>query len=215
MEWVHFRNSYSAAALNALWGSKLSYNAGLEYKRFLDPSMSVSTGISYLNKGFKNKEPYVNADGSNQIGVTVGDVHVFAVPLYLNIHHRLKRKVEMIYTFGLSGGWVLAERIRNRNYTAEDIPENSLLSGLDGSNVNLFNDYYISADFGMGISTFLKSRLVLVVQPMFKYQMHNARDFSGQFISSDPFTMHMNSFGINLKMGYFFTKQIRNKRKDA
>jgi hypothetical protein len=67
----------------------------------------------------------------------------------------------------------------------------------------------------IGISTFIKSRVVLVLQPMFKYQVHNARDFAGQFISSDPFTSHMNSFGVNVKMGYFFTKQIRNRRKDA
>ena len=127
---------------------------------------------------------YQNSGGESDVGFTVGDMHVIAIPLYLNIHHRIKRKVEMIYTAGVSGGYLFAERVRNKNYTAEDIPENSLLSGLDQSNVNLFNDYYISADFGVGISTFLKSRVVLVLQPMFKYQVHNARDFGGQRASS-------------------------------
>jgi hypothetical protein len=215
LEWVHFRSSASAPYLNDLWGSKLSYNAGFEYKRFVDPSLSFSVGLTYMNKGFRNKVPYQTSGGQSDIGYTVGDMHVLAVPLYMNIHHRIKRKVEMIYTVGVSGGYLFAERVRNKNYTAEDIPENSLLSGLDGSNVNLFNNYYISADLGIGISTFVKSRVVLVLQPMFKYQVHNARDFAGQFVSSDPFTAHMNSFGVNIKMGYFFTKQIRNRRKDA
>ena len=215
LEWVHFRNSPSAPALNDIWGRKLSYNAGFEYKRFVDPSLSISTGITYMNKGFRNRVPYQNSGGQSDIGFTVGDMHVIAIPLYMNIHHRIKRKVEMIYTVGISGGYLFAERVRNKNYTAEDIPDNSLFSGLDQSNVNIFNDYFISADLGVGISTFVKSRVVLVVQPMFKYQVHNARDFAGQFISSDPFTAHMNSFGVNVKMGYFFTKQIRNRRKDV
>ena len=115
----------------------------------------------------------------------------------------------------MSGGYLFAERVRNKNYTQEDIPENSLFNRVDNSNVNIFNDYYISADFGMGISTFIKSRVVLVVQPMFKFQVNNARDYTGQFISSDPFTAYMNSFGVNMKIGYFFTKQIRNRKKDA
>jgi len=215
LEWVHFRNSASAPFLNDLWGSKLSYNAGFEYKRFVDPSLSFSLGLTYMNKGFRSKESYVTSGGQSKIGITVADMHVLAVPVYMNIHQRIKRKVEMIYTIGLSGGYLFSERARNKNYTAEDIPENSLLSGLDPSNVNIFNDLFISADIGVGISTFVKSRVVLVLQPMFKYQVNNARDFSGQFSSSDPFTAHMNSFGVNIKMGYFFTKQIRNRRKDA
>ena len=49
---------------------------------------------------------------------------------------------------------------------------------------------------------------------MFQFQINNARDYLGQFASADPFSARLNSFGVDLKLGYFFTKQVRNRRKD-
>lgn len=218
-EWLHFRNSLYAATYNAQWGTKLSYNFGLEYKRFFDPSLSFSTGLLYMNKGFRNDiqaSTYGNSSaGQDALGVTLGSVHMIAVPLYLNAHHRLARKVEMIYTAGFAGGYIFSETVRNRYYTEEEIPEQGFLDLSSGkSNVNLFKDYYAGLHFGAGISAYLKSRIVLIVQPMFKLQLNNARDYGGAFSSSDPFSAKLNSFGIDLKVGYFFTKQIRNRRKE-
>lgn len=211
-EWLYFRNSLNAKLYNDLWGSKLSYNFGIEYKRFFDPSLSFSTGIMYMNKGFRNKIP--SSSGAGDAGVTLGSAHIFAIPLYMNIHHDLARRVEMIYTGGLGVGYVASETVRNRYYTEEDVPNQGLLDVAEGtSNVNLFVDYYVGLHVGVGISAYLKSRIVLVVQPMYKYQLNNARDYFGQFASSDPFSAKLNSFGIDLKVGYFFTKQIRNRRK--
>src|SRR5262245_12177011 len=51
VEWMHFSKSPNAALYNSLWGQKLSYNFGFEYKRFIDPSMSISFGAVYMNKG--------------------------------------------------------------------------------------------------------------------------------------------------------------------
>jgi len=218
-EWLHFRNSLNATLYNAEWGTKLSYNFGIEYKRFFDPSLSFSTGLLYMNKGFRNDiqaGAYGNStQGQDAVGVTLGSVHMIAVPLYLNAHHRLTRKVEMIYTAGVAGGYVFAETVRNRYYTDEEVPEQGFLELKSGkSNVNLFVDYYAGVHFGVGVSAYLKSRIVMVVQPMFKLQLNNARDYSGSFSSSDPFSARLNSFGIDFKIGYFFTKQIRNRRKE-
>lgn len=211
-EWLYFRNSLNAKTYNDLWGSKLSYNFGIEYKRFFDPSLSFSTGVMYMNKGFRNK---IASTTGGEVGVTLGSAHIFAVPLYMNIHHDLTRKVEMIYTAGLGVGYLASETVRNRYYTDEEIPDQGFLDVTEGkSNVNLFVDYYIGAHVGVGISAYLKSRIVLVVQPMYKYQLNNARDYFGQFSSNDPFSAKLNSFGIDLKIGYFFSKQIRNRRKE-
>ncbi len=218
-EWVRFGQSINAPLYNNLWGTKLSYNFGFEYKRFFDPSLSLSTGLMYMNKGFRNEileDPTTNSSGNEgQIGVTLASMHIAAVPLYLNVHHRLKRKVEMIYTAGLAGGWLFAERVRNNYYSGEDTPQQGFFDNSPGAtSVNLFKDYYIGAHFGVGISAYVKSRIIMVIQPMYKWQINNARDYFGAFSSSDPFSVRMNSFGIDLKIGYFFTKQISNRKKE-
>jgi hypothetical protein len=209
-EWLRFSQTLSAGTYNNLFGTKLSYNFGLEYKRFFDPSLSLSTGVVYMNKGFRNK--ISNGDGT--FGTTLMSVHIAAIPLSLNVHHRLRRKVEMIYTAGITAGYVFSERGRNNNFSGEDNPEEGLFDfSTNGSALNLFRDYYVGVQLGIGISTYIKSRIVLIVQPMYRYQLHDARDFSGQFNSADPFVARLNSFGIDLKIGYFFTKQIRNRKK--
>ncbi|MEQ9187161.1 MAG: hypothetical protein RLP15_05450 [Cryomorphaceae bacterium] len=219
VEWVRFGQSINAPLYNQLWGSKLSYNFGFEYKRFFDPSLSISTGLMYMNKGFRNEileDPTTNPNSDEpQIGVTLASMHIAAIPFYINAHHRLRRKVEMIYTAGIAGGWLFAERVRNNYYSGEETPQQGFLDTSPGAaSVNLFVDYYVGAHIGVGISAYLKSRIVLVVQPMYKWQVNNARDFYGSFSSGDPFSARMNSFGIDLKIGYFFTKQIRNRKKE-
>ena len=212
-EWLWFSASPNAAAYNNLWGPKLSYNFGLEYKRFFDPSLSLSTGILYMNKGFRNVDPFAGVDGKK--AVTLMSAHIASIPLYLNIHNRISRRVEMIYTIGVAGGYIFAERARNRNYSNEAIPNQGILDVTqEQNNVNLFNDVYVGAHAGVGISAYLKSRVVLVVQPMYKFQINNARDYLGQFASGDPFNARLNSLGLDLRIGYFFTKQVRNRKKE-
>jgi hypothetical protein len=219
IEWVRFSQGASASALNEAWGSKLSYNFGFEYKRFFDPSLSFTTGLLYMNKGFRNvvlNDPTVNpTDGQSQVGVTLMSTHIAAVPLYINIHHRLRRKVEMIYTLGVAGGYVFSERIRNNYYSGEATPEQGFIDNAAGASpINLFVDYYAGLHAGAGISTYLKSRLVMIIQPMYKWQLHDARDYFGPYGGGGTFAMRLNSFGIDLKIGYYFTKQIRNRKKE-
>lgn len=212
-EWMRFRNSVNAAAYNSLWGNKFSYNFGLEYKRFFDPSLSFSIGATYMNKGFRNS--IYDASGAETVGTTLCSVHMAAVPLLLNFHHSLRRKVEMIYTAGIAGGYLISETVRSKSYTGEALPEQGWFDVNGGrSNVNLFQDHYIGLNLGIGISTYLKSRLVLIVQPTYKHQLNNARDFTGQFASGDYFTAGLHSFGVDFKLGYFFTKQFRNRKKE-
>lgn len=218
-EWVRFSQSPNAPIYNKLWGTKLSYNFGFEYKRFFDPSLSLSTGIMYMNKGFRNQileDATTNNLGTQeQVGVTLASMHIAAVPVYLNAHHRLKRKVEMIYTAGIAGGYLFAERVRNNYYSGESNPQQGFIDNSPGAaTVNLFVDYYVGAHVGVGISAYVKSRIVMIIQPMYKLQINDARDFYGAFSSSDPFAVRMNSFGIDFKIGYFFTKQIRNRKKE-
>ncbi len=218
-EWVRFNQSLLANTYNSQWGTKLSYNFGFEYKRFFDPSLSFSTGLTYMNKGFRNPfyeaPSFQNPNPSPEpMGVTLGSAHIAAIPLYINIHHRLRRKVEMIYTVGIAGGYLFAEQARNNYYSGEATPEQGFLDLTEGrSNINLFVDYYVGAHIGVGISAYFKRSFVLVVQPMYKHQINNARDFAGQFNSSDPFTVRLNSFGVDVKLGYYFTKQIRDRKK--
>ena len=210
-EWLRFSKSVNSAVYNNQWGTKLSYNFGVEYKRFFDPSLSISAAVLYMNKGFRNQ--IKNADGT-RAGSALASIHIAAIPLSLNVHHRLRRKVEMIYTAGIVGGYVFSERVRNNYLSNEANPVQGVWDLSEGGvELNLFRDYYVGAHVGIGVSTYIKSRIVMIVQPMYRFQLHDARDFSGQFNSNDPFVARLNSFGIDLKIGYFFTKQIRNRKK--
>ena len=212
-EWVYFRNSENAGLYNDIFGSKLSYNFGLEYKRFFDPSLSFSTGFMYQNKGFRNTYQVARADGSSQEATTLGSAHVATLPLYLNAHHRLARKTEMIYTAGLGVGYVMSQTVRNRNYTGEeDASDGFFDTGNGRSNINFFKDLYLGLHVGVGISAYLKSRVVLIVQPMYKYQLNDGRDPSLPI--NDYFSAKMNSFSLDIKVGYFFNRQINNRRKE-
>lgn len=209
-EWLRFSNSPTAARYNSLYGTKLSYSAGLEYKRFFDPSLSLSVGVCYFNKGFRNVD---KISGANTI--TLYSNHIASVPVALNFHHQLKRRIEMIYSFGVVGGYSMMERVRNGIYSGEEAPEEGLFTLADGNgNIDLFHDLYVAGQVGVGISAYLKSRVVLVVQPTYRLQLNNAHDYYGIFFRGDPVVMHLNSFGVDLKLGYFFTKQVRNRKKD-
>ncbi len=214
VEWVYFRGSQNADLYNELFGSKLSYNFGFEYKRFFDPSLSFSTGFLYQNKGFRNTYVERNPDGSTQEGITVGSAHLATIPLYLNAHHRLARKKEMIYTAGLGVGYLMSQTVRNRNYTGEDDVTEGLFDVGDGrSNINFFRDLYLGLHVGVGISAYVKSRIVLIVQPMYKYQLNDGRNPSLPI--QDLFAAKMNSLSVDFKVGYFFNRQIRNRKKDV
>ncbi len=218
LEWLRFAKSVNATAYNQLWGEKLSYNFGIEYKRFFDPSLSMSFGAIYMNKGFRNtiygEDP--NEPGVvKKIGAALSSVHMVGVPISINIHHRFNRKLEMIYTGGLTGAYLLNEQIRNKYQPGEETPEDGFLDVSPGrSNSNLYVDWYVGAHAGIGVSGYISKRVVLVVQPMYRVQLNNARDYLGLFASNDPFTAKLNSFGIDFKIGYFFTKQIRERNDD-
>lgn len=212
IEWVHFRASQSAPLYNDLFGPKLSYNFGLEYKHFFDPSLSISTGVLYQNKGFRNKYDVPQPDGTFEEQTTLGSVHMASIPIYLNAHHNITRKTEMIYTAGLGFGYVLSQTIRNRNYTGEEgVSEGLFEVGNGRSNINMFRDFYFGLHMGVGISTYIKSRVVLIVQPMYKYQINDGRD--PFFPNPDAFSAKLNSLAFDIKVGYFFNKQIQNRRK--
>ena len=208
-EWLWFSGSPSSSFYNSSFGTKLSYNVGLEYKRFFDPSLSLSIGALYMNKGFRNKDPF---DPSQ---ITLYSSHMAAVPISLNIHQDITRRTEMIYSLGIVPGYSFSERVRSSLYSGEDNPTEGLFDLADSKgNIDLLNDVYLGAALGIGISTYLKSRVVMVIQPTFKFQLNNAHDYLGIFIPGDPVAMRMNSFGVDFKIGYFFTKQVRNRTKD-
>lgn len=210
-EWLHFRNT--SFNYNQLYGSKLSYNFGFEYKRFWDPSLSFSTGIQYQNKGFRNKTAWTIA-GRNGTGITTGSAHFLVVPLYLNIHNRLSRKTELIWTAGLAGGYLLSQTVKNRDFPNNNDQQDDALIPLSNgvSNFNMFRDFHLGIHLGVGISAYVKSRIVMIIQPTYRYQLNDARN--PYYTSSDYFTGKLNSLALDFKIGYFFTKQIRNRRKD-
>jgi len=215
-EWMRFSNSINAKTYNALWGTKISQNFGFEYKRFFDPSLSLSFGAMYSNKGFRNEIFGTNDLGlptQEVVGITLFSAHMVSIPLALNIHHRISRKLSLDFSLGASAGYIFSEIARNKYYSDETNPEQGFWDLSEGrSNINILQDWYAGAHAGVGVSVYVKSRMVLGIQPTYRMQLNNARDYLGSFSSSDPFVARLNSFGLDVKIGYFFSKQIKDRK---
>jgi len=213
VEWIHFRNDLTG--LNDLFGPKLSYNFGFEYLHFLSPGFSLSTGLQYQNKGFRNETEYLIA-GSNETdqGITIGSARYATMPFDMNFHIRIAKKTHILISTGLLGGYLVNSTVNNSNYTNEDTPDNGSLFTLSNgkSNIDLFSDWYFGYQAGLGFSKAIKSRMIIVVQPMYRYQFSRAIPLDANI--TQVVSAKLNSFAIDFKVGYYFSRQIRNQQKD-
>lgn len=212
--------TYSAktAAAGKLFQEKFSYNFGAEYKYFLDPTFAVSAGLQFQDKGFRSTFTFDTND-STQIGegLIAVSTRYLNVPLLLNHHWQIARKTELVLDYGPVFGYLVKQSLLGKRIPEDLGQEIQFLEENITNNrtdIEWFNKAYFGVFAGLGVQQYVASRLVLVANMGYTKQFNRTIDPDGPLVSSEPnFNPRFNSIILQLKMGWYFNKQIQNDKK--
>ncbi len=211
----HFNDRTIGLQLPNQW--KASYHFGFEYRRFLDPNFSVHVGLNFQNKGFKT-EPFILLStgqiAPDKAGHIIVSARYLTIPLGIDKHFQLAKKLDLVLTTSFAGGRLVNQTMVGRRFDGPEDLEDPLFGRLaaGSSNIHWYGKYYLGANIGIGLAKYIKSKLLIVVQPMYQRQLNNALDPDGPIIGTEK--PRLDSFSLDIKVGYYFNKQIKNNRKN-
>ena len=213
MEWLRFDAPHKG--FNDVFGTKFSYNFGFHYTHFLSPRFSLSTGLQFQNKGFRNKNDVtLLSTGETVEAITIGAARFFTVPGNMNFHIKLAKKTNLLVSTGLSYGYLANQTFNGVNYPDEEVTENGTLFNFSSgrSNVNVFNKSYLGLNLGLGVEQYIKSKLVFTVQSVYQRQLSRAIGPDAPIL--ELVDTHFNSIRLDFRLGYYFNRNIDNKSKE-
>ncbi|NQY10176.1 MAG: outer membrane beta-barrel protein [Flavobacteriales bacterium] len=187
---------------------KLSYNYGIEYKHFFSESTSFSTGVFFVNKGYQ--DIHVQTTPATIYTLKKVNVQYVEIPLILNSHFDINKRSRLIFSVGLHTGYKLSNREVHYSLTSENARKNSedkeVIRDLD-----YFRPMYFGANIGLGVSLYLKTKMVLILQPNYTHQFNQAfrEDVNFSTLTKAKFT----SLSFDMKIGYYFNRKLRNAKK--
>ena len=192
---------------------KLSYNVGFEYRYFLAPDFSFSTGATFLNKGFSTQPVYANS-GIETSGNILISARYIGVPFNFNGHFKATEKLDFIVSAGLTGGYLVNESFIGRRINGdEELQEGVFYTDTDQRQpLDIFNNLYLGWNFGVGFCQYIASKMVIAVEPYYRRQINDAIDPSSA--ATGWVKPRLDSFCLDLKVGYYFNRNIRNYRKE-
>lgn len=207
---LHFRG------MNNIFQAKPSYSAGFEYKYFTSPTFAWSTGILFMNKGFRSTPSYTDPISGEKVlddGFLIISSRYLGVPFRLNRHIRLTKRDQIIIYGGIIGSVRVSQTVSGRRIEGDTEIEDPLFGtlGKERSNINWFNTMFWGLDFGVGYSKYIKSRLVISIEPIYRRQINEARSPNSPLRGVEK--TRLEGIGLDLKMGYYFDKQIDNRNK--
>ncbi len=205
------------ARYRGIFGNKFSYNFGFEYKNFYSPGFSLSVGLDYQNKGFRNVIELNTTDTAStgfSDAVIIGAARYLALPLDMNFHYHIAEKTEFIFSTGITVAGLLQQTLNGKR-VPEEIP-NSTVTALGAENgkknIDIFNPLFYGFNISAGFCKYIKSKGVIVVQP--KYTRGLSKALANSAPVSADYTPKLDSFSIDIRIGYYFTRQIKNAKKD-
>ncbi len=202
---------------------KYSYNFGGEIKYFLSPKMSSNIGLQYNNKGFRSFIEYPVFDDTLSSTVLISAQYL-TLNFDLGANFSPAFRTEYFFNAGVSYGLLVGQSFKGKR-VPETLgrPDNGLYEGLSNgrSNIEWFDKNYFAAQLSVGISRYIKSRLVFTFQPTFSYQIDHLINPDGPVIpiaitsSGQPveYSPKLHSFLLLFKLGYYFSDQIENDKK--
>jgi hypothetical protein len=198
-----------------LFGYKLSYNFGVEYRVFSSPDFSFSTGILMQDKGFRNELQFKTSDSISQTGAIAISTKYLTVPLDLNRHIHIAEKTELVLTGGFSFGYLFSQSFIGRRVPDDLATNTNTFLGEEvtdkRSNIDWFNKLYWGLDLGVGVTQYIKSKMVIMVQPTYYRQLNKVVNPEGPLRAD--FSPKLDSFALNIRVGYYFSDQIKNYKK--
>lgn len=213
-ETINYRNKN----FRHLGGFKLSYNFGFEYKNFLSPVFSISTGLQMQNKGFRNIIEFYSSDSVKifRDGALVINAYYLMAPIDLNWDIQLLDKTVLVISTGFSAGYLLRQEMTGKRIPAE-LEQINPVTGRPyepgTEKIDWFKHFYFGWNGGFGITQYIKSKLVLTVQPMYTRQLNRLIDPWGPVRTGET-TPKFDSYAIHFRLGYYFNDQISNYKKE-
>jgi hypothetical protein len=205
---------------------KYSYNFGAEIKYFFSPKITTNLGLQFNDRGFQARPEFVTSDGTIQTfddAVVNISAKYLTIPFDLHFNFQPAYRTDLFFGTGLGFGILVGQSFRGKRVSAElGRPDNPIFEGVSDqrSNINWFDRTYLSWNFGAGISRYVKSRLVITINPYYSMQLDRARALDGPLVAIDPNGIGLSiepkfdSYGVNLKLGYYFSDQIENTKKE-
>lgn len=191
---------------------KFSYNTGIEYKHFLAPDFSISSGVIFQNKGFRTDPVYINNTGNSRGHILIA-ARYLTVPLVFDGHIKIAEKFDFIMSAGICGGYLVNESFIGRRIDGDAEVAEGLFSSpsADRQPLDVFNNMYWGLNLGAGFCKYIASKLVIAVEPYYRRQLNSAIDPTSRARGyQEP---RFDSFSLDVKIGYYFNKNIRNYRK--
>ena len=203
--------------------ARYSYNFGGEIKYFLSPKMSTNIGLEFNNRGFKSIIDYEVKDDTVQTSVNISARYI-SVPISLCWNFTPIYRTELFFNVGATYGKLIGQSFRGKRIPSElGRPDNPVFEGVtnDKTNIKWFDGNYLGLTGGVGVSRYIKSRMVITVHPTVSLQVDRllnpdgpiipfAVTSEGQLIDYSP---KLNSYGVLFKLGYYFSDQIENTKK--
>ncbi len=203
---------------------KYSYNIGSEFKYYLSPKVSSNLGLSFNDKGFQSNIDYDVFGDTVSSSVRISAKYL-TLPFDLAFNFTPAFRTEYFFSTGITYGYLLSQTFKGQRVPEElGRPNNPLFEGVtnEKNNISWFDKSYFAAQLGAGISRYVKSRMLLTFHASYAYQLDRlinpegpiiqfATTNSGQLVEYSP---KLNSFLLLLKVGYYFSDQIENTKKE-
>ena len=204
--------TYNDRQLPDIFDYKLSYNIGVEYKHFLAPDFSFSTGLLFQNKGFSTKPVYLNSGIDTKGNINIS-ARYLTIPFTFDGHIKLANKLDLILSAGINGGYLVNESFIGRRVNGEEEIQEGIFStnSEDRQLLDIFSNTYFGVNLGVGLCKYIKSKMVIAVEPFYRRQINDAIDPTSR--ASGYIEPRLDSFCLDVKIGYYFNKNIRNYRK--
>lgn len=193
--------------------AKLSYNFGLDYKYYLSPFFTFQTGIEYQNKGYKG--PQQLDPKYDKLLVYTHYLQTVSIPTNFNIHIKTGTRNRVLLTAGLTNGYIFSQYRKVEKIDQTEInnikDEYNIIYSRKIEKEDFFKHRFTGMNIGIGFMQFIKKKVVFEVHPVYTFQLNypysNNYSYVGDKIDK------LKSFAINIKVGYYFNKQISQTEK--
>jgi hypothetical protein len=173
--------------------SKIGYNIGLNTEFTITEKISIESGVSYSNKGYKSKKiDAIFPQGPEPSGLVAVQIsylfNYIEIPLQLN-YKVGNNKLRFISSFGASINIMLSAQEKTKIFYGDGSSQTNKLK-VDNSYTYAYNKLNIFPTISLGAEYLLNNNLTLRVQPTFNYGVLKIID--------SPIRANLWSFGLKV-----------------
>jgi len=211
------------SAIENPFSFKYSYNFGAEIKYYTSPRFSTNLGLQFNDRGFQSNINYLVLNDTISSSVSIAAQYI-SIPLDFTWNFSPIFRTEYFFNIGVNYGILVSQTFKgSRIPEALGRPANGIYEGVstERSNINWFDKNYLGLQAGLGISRYIKSRMVFTFHPSVSIQVDRLINPEGPVLPiayTDTglpvnYSPKLTSFLLLFKVGYYFSDQIENTKK--